>query len=310
MSRQLRELDRLDAVDPGRRSPSTGWIPEDPRNWSALAPSPATRGARLNRLWRRGVMSALVVAGLFAAVHFVPALRADATDGAAHQANANWPPVGAGEARHARGRPPGQVPTGNHAFLSRQQGLHRSPVAWDPCRQIHYVTSGVPPRGAEHVVDTAVREISKATGLQFVDDGPTKERPTSKRAPYLPQRYGKVWAPVLVSWTTPHDIPILAGDVAGRGGATGVSSGAGLEVYVSGDVILDRPQLSKLRAAGGKAEVLAVVLHEFGHLVGLAHVKDRTQIMNPVGVPGVNHYKAGDREGLAILGRGRCAPDV
>jgi hypothetical protein len=32
--------------------------------------------------------------------------------------------------------------------------------------------------------------------------------------------------------------------------------------------------------------------------------------MNPVGVPGIDHLKAGDREGLARLGQGSCAPGL
>lgn len=57
-------------------------------------------------------------------------------------------------------------------------------------------------------------------------------------------------------------------------------------------------------------QVRGVVLHEFGHLLGLAHVKDPTQLMNPVGVPGINDLQAGDLEGLAKLGRGSCAPGL
>ena len=191
-----------------------------------------------------------------------------------------------------------------------RQGVTRSPVAWDPCRQIHYVTSGVPPLGAELIVAKAVQELSKATGLQFVDDGATSEQPGSEREPYLPQRYGKIWAPVLVAWTTPDTVPALAGDVSGWSGPVGTTTETGLQVYVSGNVFLDRPQLSKSRTAEGKAPVRGLVLHEFGHLLGLAHVADLTQIMNPVVEPGIDHLKAGDREGLARLGEGSCAPGL
>ncbi len=50
--------------------------------------------------------------------------------------------------------------------------------------------------------------------------------------------------------------------------------------------------------------------HEIGHLLGLAHVKDPTQIMNPVSTGAVPDYAAGDQRGLEQLGRGRCMPDV
>jgi hypothetical protein len=297
MMRQLRALDLQDAAGPSR----------------------SARGGRFGRSWSTGAVSALIVVGVLAAVHFVPQLRGGtalqdagtALRGATepHDGGMARPPAGLGEARDVRGRPPVDVPTGPHSFLATQ-GDTRSPVAWDPCRQIHYVTSGVPPRGAELLVAQAVQELSKATGLQFVDDGATSEQPGSKRAPYIPQRYGKIWAPVLVAWTTPDTVPDLAGDVAGWSGPAGITPGTGPQVYVSGAVFLDRLQLSDSRTAEGRAMARGIVLHEFGHLLGLTHVADPTQIMNPVAVPGIDHLKAGDREGLARLGQGSCAPDL
>lgn len=312
MMRQLRALDIRDAAGPKSGNPSSS------RAWNSPAPRPAARGsAQPSRLWSTGVISALVVVGLLTAAHFVPKLQGGSASqggtalqgGSAPQGDTARPPVGLGEARHVRGQPPVDVPTGHHAFLKIQGGT-RSPVAWDPCRQIHYVTSGVPPLGAELIVAEAVQELNKATGLQFVDDGATSEQPGSKRGPYLPQRYGKIWAPVLVAWTTPDTVPALAGDAAGRSGATGATTETGLQAYVSGGVFLDRPQLSKSRTAEGKALARGIVLHEFGHLLGLAHVADPTQIMNPVVEPGIDHLKAGDREGLARLGQGSCAPGL
>ena len=54
----------------------------------------------------------------------------------------------------------------------------------------------------------------------------------------------------------------------------------------------------------------AVVLHELGHVVGLDHVSDPSQLMTPVGRPDLLGYAAGDRTGLALLGGGECAPGV
>ena len=48
----------------------------------------------------------------------------------------------------------------------------------------------------------------------------------------------------------------------------------------------------------------AVLLHEWGHIIGLDHVHDPTSIMHPV-VLGVT-LNAGDRAGLWALGRGSC----
>jgi predicted Zn-dependent protease len=48
-----------------------------------------------------------------------------------------------------------------------------------------------------------------------------------------------------------------------------------------------------------------VVLHELGHVVGLAHVDDARELMYRDNV-GQTSFGSGDLTGLAALGRGRC----
>lgn len=65
-----------------------------------------------------------------------------------------------------------------------------------------------------------------------------------------------------------------------------------------------------MKSQDGRQVVRAIVLHELGHLVGLGHVTDATQLMYPEGQPGVTDFGAGDLAGLAALGRGTCRPDL
>lgn len=53
-----------------------------------------------------------------------------------------------------------------------------------------------------------------------------------------------------------------------------------------------------------------VVLHELGHLVGLAHINDPSQVMYPRSDTRLSGYNQGDRTGLAALGHGPCQPDI
>src|SRR4051812_418129 len=89
--------------------------------------------------------------------------------------------------------------TGKFEFAATQPGDKTAPVAFDPCRPIHFVVNpaGAPADGAE-LVKAAIARLHGATGLVFTDDGNTAEVPTDDRAPFQPERYGDRWAPVLI----------------------------------------------------------------------------------------------------------------
>lgn len=222
------------------------------------------------------------------------------------------PPSGLEEATLPLGAPPA-VPaatSGSFAFTAMQPD-GAGPVTYSPCRPIHYVVrpDGAPVGGAEFLT-AAIATVSAATGLQFVDDGPTQEGPDADRSAYQPGSYGRRWAPVLVTWSTPEETPSLTGDVAGIGGSAIVTR-AGLSVYVTGSVTLDAGDLAQLMAAPAtRATALGIVTHEFGHLVGLDHVDDPSQLMNPSTNASVSTFGNGDLAGLAALGSGACAPNV
>ena len=68
-----------------------------------------------------------------------------------------------------------------------------------------------------------------------------------------------------------------------------------------------RLQVRQLQASRSAPEAEPVVLHELGHLAGLAHVDDPTQVMNPrSGEGSPTTYAGGDLRGLATAGAGTC----
>ena len=185
-------------------------------------------------------------------------------------------------------------------------------MAYDPCRTVRYLLrpDGAP-AGTEEIVHDAVAGIAAATGLRFVHDGYTDEPLTTDRAVFQPDRYGNRWAPVIIGWQTDAENPDLAGDIVGEAGSASVSLGDRPRVLVTGTVALDAGQVPPiLDERGGAAMLRAIVLHELGHLVGLAHVDDEAQLMFPGTRPSVTDLGGGDRTGLAALGTGACVPDL
>ncbi|WP_432520584.1 matrixin family metalloprotease [Kineococcus sp. SYSU DK006] len=197
-------------------------------------------------------------------------------------------------------------------------------VAWDPCRPIHYVTRpDAAPAGAQELLHQALARVSTATGLHFVDDGATTEGPSAQREPYQPERYGDRWAPVLITYVSAAEVPDIAATVIAQAGPVAITTtqptawqringqpGEPVSVYVSGAVQVDAAQVADaLTRPGGQELVRAVFEHELGHLLGLAHIDDPTQLMYPQTAEQYD-YAAGDLTGLAALGAGACVPKV
>ena len=231
-------------------------------------------------------------------------------DGAVAAAPAGTRPTpGAGASAEPLGTPPPAPAGGSWEYLALQDdGV--SPVAYDPCRAVHYVLrpDDAPPH-AEDLVAGAVAEVAAATGLTFVFDGTTDERVTRDRPAHQPARYGDRWAPVLVSFEPPALNADVGDGIAGRGGSDAVSAG-GPAVYVTGSVLVDADWAAeRTTTPAGRGAVSAVLVHELGHVLGLGHVEDSAELMYTAN-DGQRELGPGDLAGLARLGRGACEPGL
>lgn len=193
---------------------------------------------------------------------------------------------------------------GSYRFMRLQTGSTTKPVTYDSCSVVHVVLNPEGgPRIAPALVSAAVREVSNASGLRIVYDG-TTARPVARA-----EAHGRGRTPpaVLVAFATGREVPRLRGKVAGVGGSTSEPvAGSALRHYVTGHVTLDKETFGRLsqRTDGIQLEQ-AIVMHELGHVLGLAHVDDPAELMNGHNL-GLTSYGPGDREGLRILGHGRC----
>jgi hypothetical protein len=321
MNRALARLDHLDAnLDTNAHVDEVLWPPDlgspGPRDWApgiAEATRPTTIRGSLDGSWVERhlgftwiVVTAVLVSMVFFASRvdqFFPA-KADVSLGE------HAPPAGVGAAE-ARILPAVKAPKGqgDYAFTMTQPHSDE-PVTWDPCRPIHYVVRlGSAGSQGMSLVREAVAQISQASGLEFIEDGQTNEAPTKQRDAYQPDRYGERWAPVLIAWSSPTEEPNLADDVAGLGGSEAMPDTKGHLTYVTGNIWLDTPALKPyFTNKRARPLVVSTIVHELGHVLGAAHVASQRELMFKEA--SVTKLGVGDRQGLALLGQGACAPGL
>lgn len=199
--------------------------------------------------------------------------------------------------------------TGEYAFIAKHPD--GSPVVPDPCRPMHWALNPEHmPAGADTQVREAFQFLSKATGLKFVEDAPTTEAPSETRQRVQPDRYGDRVVPVLVAFDQADQFSALKGDVAAVTLPDMASTdGPATERIITGQVIVDTDFISSVMSTGeGQSRFRMVLMHEFGHLVGLDHVDDSNEVMSPV-ADGFVYYGSGDQVGLAKAGSGSCFSD-
>ncbi len=191
-----------------------------------------------------------------------------------------------------------------YRFLDRTND--GEPWRFDPCEPIAYVVNPTnAPRGALGDLRTAVHRLEEATGLRFVYEGTTDEVARPGRRAYQRGRYGDRWAPILVDWHDPADSPyrwrLPNEDLHALGLASPLWSPEHPGAYVSGTIVFNARDRGPA-GFGWPWSHGVTMLHELGHVVGLAHVHAHDQVMSVDGYSTAKTYAEGDLAGLARLG--------
>lgn len=181
----------------------------------------------------------------------------------------------------------------SYSFVAR--GPNGLPVAWDACEPIHYVVN---PDGApddwEQLVDAAVSAVEDASGFDLDADGTSDDSSSDRRKEDVRQGL-----PVLIDWATPDEVETLRGDTVGIGGSSAVTRN-GETRFVTGVVVLDEEEYDRMSRTGRDRAATLILAHELSHVLGLDHVDDERQLMNPSYV-GQRGFGDGDRAGFEVL---------
>ena len=204
------------------------------------------------------------------------------------------------------------VPANGYKVLSYLVDASGSTSRWNSCKTIEVVLNTKhAPIEAETLTKIAIKNVEQATGLNFEIVGNTAERYSNNREPYQPGKYpskDKSWAPVLLDWE-PADEFQKSLDQQSKD-AVGLAFPQLMQtqnssIIVTGAAQFDATWFKKTIADGNVTGPTSVIMHELGHIMGLDHVTDKKEIMNPV-ENGFTAWGPRDRAGLEFMGSGPC----
>jgi hypothetical protein len=197
--------------------------------------------------------------------------------------------------------PPGSA----HSYRFDSADSKGRPVTWRPCSRVAIVLNPVgAPSWAEAALRGAIADVRARSGVRLSYAGRSTAVPKANwgQAGHLSDGY---WRPVLVAWveaSSPHLVPGSSATTT----SVMTRTAEGLTRRVAGLITVNREHNPLYPTSAQVGWSLRLLLqHELGHLVGLDHVADPTQLMYPQ-AGHTRGWGAGDLSGLRKLGSTRC----
>lgn len=185
-----------------------------------------------------------------------------------------------------------------------------TPLRWEPCRPIHYVTNltEAPYDTALADIQRAVSEVAKYSHLRFVYDGSVTQQLRSAYSESNNRAGTHDTAPLLIGFGTKESSDVLDGS-DGLLGETEIASDPDTELINSAVLVLNAADEEVEPGYGEGTRWGSVMLHEMAHAVGLDHVSNPGELMNPELTDDLVDFGPGDKKGLADAGSGGCSHD-
>ena len=205
--------------------------------------------------------------------------------------------------------PSGAAPAQSTDYAIALKDADGHVVRWNPCQPVRYVVNlNHAPTFAVAELQRAAAQIESATGIDLQYAGTTTEGPTARPLRNT-SRYGAGFSPILVSFNTVTEFPFGDPTASGFGiGKTQVDS-AGHRQYVTGLVVLRPNGWTEGHTSTNPLSLM--LMHELGHVMGLAHSPTIHEIMGAGGNGTVRAWGAGDLVGLGKVGRpAGCLPTI
>jgi hypothetical protein len=174
---------------------------------------------------------------------------------------------------------------------------------WSTCEPIRFVLNTKnAPKGAVEDFKLAVTKMNGASALDLVVVGTTKAKSTTNWADSAGE---SDWRPVLISWGV-GGTSILSENASGTATNRSVTNADGKKVIVSGQIVFNYKHDDLYTPGfGAYGSRTLLYMHEIGHVLGLDHTDDKSQMMYK-NVAGTVDAGAGDLTGLKALGKGGC----
>lgn len=152
-----------------------------------------------------------------------------------------------------------------------------SKTSWSSCKPIPYLLSKGTTQSQAELVASSIKTIGKSRGLSFVFVGYSKKIAHSNWGEGFTN--GE-YRPVLISFVKPSQTDLLGKSNAG--GAVVNRFSDDLNLYVAGAVAFNINTYNSLGDGFSEGKSKGnLLMHEFGHLIGLDHVKKTSALMYP-----------------------------